>query len=207
METTLATVLAGATFGLALIVAIGAQNAHVLRVGLRREHVAVAVALCAGSDLLLIALGTAGLGTVVTSSPVALTTITVLGAAVLILYAVQAARRVVHPEVLVTDTSGARSPARPVVLTTLALTWLNPHVYLDTVVLLGSVSGTYGDGRWWFALGAGLGSVAWFTLLGFGAAVLRGPFSRPTAWRVFDSLIALMMLALAARMLAGLAAH
>ncbi|MBO0898755.1 amino acid transporter [Cellulomonas sp. zg-ZUI22] len=207
--------LAGLGFGLALIVAIGAQNAHVLRTGLRREHVGLVVAICAVSDLLLIAVGAAGVGTVVAASrPVTVVT-TVLGAAVLLGYGALAARRAVRgDDALVVDgtpgVDGAvgRAPgtAAAVALTTLALTWLNPHVYLDTVVLLGSVAAGHGDARWWFAAGAGVGSVLWFTALGYGARLLRPVFARPAAWRVLDAVIAAVMVGIATGLVVDLLA-
>ncbi|MBO0923957.1 amino acid transporter [Cellulomonas sp. zg-ZUI199] len=213
--------LAGLGFGLALIVAIGAQNAHVLRTGLRREHVGLVVAICAVSDLLLIAVGAAGVGTVVAASrPVTVVT-TVLGAAVLLGYGALAARRAVRgDDALVVDgapvvdgTPGvdgavgrAAGTAAAVALTTLALTWLNPHVYLDTVVLLGSVAAGHGDARWWFAAGAGVGSVLWFTALGYGARLLRPVFARPAAWRVLDAVIAAVMVGIATGLVVDLLA-
>ncbi|WP_123308400.1 LysE/ArgO family amino acid transporter [Cellulomonas sp. PhB143] len=196
--------LAGLGFGLGLIVAIGAQNAYVLRQGLRGEHVGMVVAICAASDLVLIAVGAAGAGAVVAAHETVLVVVTVLGAGVLLTYGVLSARRAVRPGSLEASTDGAAVPAAAVATTTLALTWLNPHVYLDTVVLLGSVSATHGDGRWWFAAGAALGSVLWFSVLGFGAAALRPVFARPAAWRVLDAAIAVIMGLLAVTLLLGL---
>ncbi|WP_286219406.1 LysE/ArgO family amino acid transporter [Paraoerskovia sediminicola] len=199
------TALAGMGFGLALIVAIGAQNAYVLRQGLRGEHVGAVVAICIASDAVLITVGAAGLGGLIAAHQGVLTIVTVLGAAVLVAYAVLSARRALRPGALVTSTEGARVSLGAVAGTTLALTWLNPHVYLDTVVLLGSVSAAQGDGRWWFAVGAVLGSTVWFCVLGFGAAALRPVFAKPMAWRVLDGVIAAIMLALAVKLLLGLA--
>jgi L-lysine exporter family protein LysE/ArgO len=199
--------LAGLGFGLGLIVAIGAQNAYVLRQGLRRERVPLVVGICAGSDLLLIAVGTAGVGTLVQAHPVALRAVAVVGAAVLVTYGVLAARRAVRPGALLAATGGPPQSRATVLSTTLAFTWLNPHVYLDTVVLLGSVAATYASDRWWFAAGAGLASVAWFTGLGFGARLLGPVFSRPVAWRVLDVVIAAVMLLIAVGLLLGLRAR
>lgn len=201
--------LTGLAFGLSLIVAIGAQNAFVLRVGLRREHVLPVVAVCAGSDAVLIAAGVGGLGALVDRAPVVLAVARVAGAAFLLGYAVVAARRAWRPGALSPAgpaDPGAATPTRawPVVTTCLALTWLNPHVYLDTVVLLGSVAGTHGDLRWWFGAGAVTGSVLWFVGLGYGARLLRPVFARPGAWRVLDAGIALVMVAIAAGLLRGL---
>ncbi len=197
--------LAGAGFGLALIVAIGAQNAHVLRQGLRREHVGLVVAICALSDIVLIAVGTAGVGAVIAASRTVTVIVTVLGALVLLGYGAVAVRRALRPgDALVAEEGGAALGVGAAAATTVALTWLNPHVYLDTVVLLGSVAAGHGDGRWWFALGAALASVVWFTGLGFGAAALRPLFARRGAWRVLDSVIALVMVAIAVKLVAAL---
>jgi len=189
-------VLAGFAASAVLIVAIGAQNAFVLRQGLRREHVLAVVAVCALSDLLLILAGIGGLGAVVLARPSAVTVIRWVGAAFLITYAIMAARRAWRPTKL---TPAERAPATlgATVLTCLALTYLNPHVYLDTVLLLGTVASTHGDARWAFGAGAGLGSILWFSTLGFGARLLAPVFARPIAWRVLDAIIALVMIALA----------
>ena len=197
--------LAGLGFGLSLIIAIGAQNAFVLRQGLRREHVVVVVAICAISDLVLILVGVGGLGTLVQLAPWLLVVVRIGGALFLLGYGLLAARRALRPaSTLTAATEGATTPVAQVALTALALTWLNPHVYLDTVVLLGSVAGTHGDDRWWFGAGAALGSLLWFTALGFGARLLRPLFARPTSWRVLDGVIAVVMLALAVSLVVGL---
>src|SRR3954454_25240594 len=187
----------GLALGLGLIVAIGAQNAFVLRQGLRLEHVAAVVAVCTVSDLTLIAAGVLGAGAALTRVPWLIPVVCFAGAAFLLCYGVLAARRALHPGVLLSDDSGARAGLAVTVGTCLALTWLNPHVYLDTVVLLGSMASTYDDHRWQFAVGAGLGSILWFTGLGYGARLLRPVFVRPAAWRVLDGGIAVVMTALA----------
>ena len=225
----------GLGIGLSLIVAIGAQNAFVLRQGLRRSHVWAVVVVCTGSDVVLISAGVAGVGAVVSSAPMVLTVVRYLGAAFLIGYGLLAARRAWRPSVLepaadthigpraITDSpmgaesgpvavNGAwgstltmtRPVARPaptlwpVVVTSLALTWLNPHVYLDTVVMLGGVANTHPPlERWFFGGGAILGSLVWFTALGYGARLLGPIFARPNAWRVLDSAIAVFMFGLA----------
>jgi len=178
----------------------------VLRVGLRRAHVLPVVAVCAVSDALLITAGVAGLGTLVDRHPAVLVAARLAGAAFLLGYAAVAARRALRPGEVLTPEDGDAAPGRawPVVATCLALTWLNPHVYLDTVVLLGSVAGTHGDARWWFGAGAALGSVLWFAGLGYGARLLRPVFARPGAWRVLDAGIALVMAAIAVGLLRGL---
>jgi L-lysine exporter family protein LysE/ArgO len=182
--------LSGLGFGLSLIIAIGAQNAFVLRQGIRGEHVGVVVAICAISDALLIAAGVGGAGALLQGELVE--AVRWAGAAFLLGYAVIAARRAWRPGTL-HAAGGEANGLRGVVAATLALTWLNPHVYLDTVVLLGSVAATHGDANWWFGLGAVTGSVLWFCGLGFGARLLRKPFARPVAWRALDGAVALIM--------------
>ncbi len=189
--------VAGLLTGLSLIVAIGAQNAWVLRQGLRREHAGVVVALCAVSDALLIAAGTLGVGVLVTTFPVVLVVLQWGGVAYLLWFAVASFRSALRPTGL---TEGAPRSAGSVVATTLALTYLNPHVYLDTVVLLGNLANQYGPDRWLFAAGAAAGSVLWFTALGFGARALARPLARPAVWRVIDTVIGLVMLAIAAKL-------
>ncbi len=204
MSAPLLAVLAGLGLGLSLIVAIGAQNAYVLRQGLRREHVLAVVVICALSDLALITLGVAGAGFVFDLVPWLTTVVRFAGAAFLVAYAVLAARRALRPaKGLEAGGTPARTSLAVVVSTALALTWLNPHVYLDTLVLLGSIASTYGDHRWWFGLGAGFASVAWFALLGFGARLLAPVFARPLAWRILDGLIAVVMLAIAVSLILG----
>lgn len=197
---TLTATASGFGLGLSLIMAIGAQNAFLLRQGLRREHVVAVVVICALSDAILIVAGVAGAGALIAAAPAALTIVRICGAAFLLGYAALAARRVFRP--------GALDPAETTptslkitVLSTMALTWLNPHVYLDTVVLLGPVAATYGDQRWWFGTGAVLGGVLWFTALGFGAKALRPLFARPNAWRVLDATVAAIMTTLAITLL------
>lgn len=190
--------LAGLGLGLSLIVAIGAQNAFVLRQGLRREHIVPVILVCALSDAALIALGIAGAGWVFDRLPWLVDVVRWVGALFLLGYGILAARRAIRPKALAaasSDATGAKLWA--VVGTALALTWLNPHVYLDTLVLLGSVASTHGDNRWAFGAGAILGSVIWFTGLGLGARLLAPVFARPLAWRVLDGIIAIVMVVLA----------
>jgi L-lysine exporter family protein LysE/ArgO len=199
----LSSALAGLGFGLGLIVAIGAQNAYVLRQGLRREHVGAVVAICAVSDILLICLGTAGVGALLAAHQPVLVAVTIGGSAVLVWYAVSAVRRAVRPRALVAEGEGEPAPLLGVALTASALTWLNPHVYLDTVVLLGSIASRQ-TAPWLFAAGAMLASVAWFCSLGYGAQVLRPLFAKPVAWRVLDLGVAAVMLTVATSLLLGL---
>ncbi|SDS60537.1 L-lysine exporter family protein LysE/ArgO [Friedmanniella luteola] len=195
--------LAGFLTGFSLIVAIGAQNAFVLRQGLRRRHVGLVVAVCAVSDLVLILAGVAGVGTLVERAPLVLVVVRWLGAAFLLGYGLLAARRAVRGGRL--EAAADRPLSASAVLgAALAFTWLNPHVYLDTVLLVGSIASTHGlPGRWWFAAGAGVASLAWFTALGYGARVLTPVFRRRNAWRVLDAGIAVVMLALAVSLLVG----
>lgn len=200
--------LAGLGLGLSLIIAIGAQNVFVLRQGLARSHVALVVVICAVSDAILIAAGVAGLGALVESKPWLVTAARVGGAAFLLVYGALAARRAWKPQSESLDVASdsaprARTAAWGVAVTALALTWLNPHVYLDTVFLLGSIAATHGDERWLFAAGAMVGSVVWFTGLGYGARLLSRWLSRPSAWRWLDGGIAVVMVVLAIQLLRG----
>lgn len=198
---TLPAALSGLGFGLSLIIAIGAQNAFVLRQGLRREHVGPIVALCALSDLVLIVAGVGGMGAAVQRLPLLMSVIRFGGAAFLIGYAFLAARRALHTERLQADVAGAPTSLGRAVATAAALTWLNPHVYLDTVVLLGAVANTHRPYQWAFAVGACAGSIIWFTALGYGARLLGRVFARPIAWRILDAAIAVIMLVLGLRLL------
>lgn len=187
----------GLGFGLSLIVAIGAQNAFVLRQGISGRHVFAVVAVCAVSDIVLIAAGVGGFGAVVQAAPGMLVAARYAGAAFLIGYAALAARRAFGSAALSAESGRATAALDATVVTALALTWLNPHVYLDTVVLLGSFASTYASpDRWFLGAGAMLASVLWFTALGFGARLLGPLFARPRAWRVLDSVIAAVLLGL-----------
>ncbi|WP_354213026.1 LysE/ArgO family amino acid transporter [Arthrobacter sp. UYCu511] len=194
--------------GLALIIAIGAQNAFVLRQGIRGEHVGLVVLVCMLSDVVLIAAGIVGIGAVITAVPAVVVAVRLAGAAFLIGYAALAAKRAVHPGALVTgvQVSGGQQGAlgrKAALVTALTLTWLNPHVYLDTVLLLGTLANQQGELRWWFGAGAIVGSVIWFSALGYGAKFLRPIFAKPGAWRVLDGLIAAVMLFLGIKMALG----
>ncbi|MFE7195309.1 L-lysine exporter [Microbacterium oxydans] len=208
------TVLAGLGLGLSLIVAIGAQNVFVLRQGIRREHVLAVVIICALSDAALIAAGVAGLGFVISAAPWLVVVARWAGALFLLTYGVLAARRAWRGgeelDVDATDSASLRAPTAggttptmtrtrlaPVILTTLALTWLNPHVYLDTVLMLGSIAATHGDQRWLFAVGAMAASLLWFTALGFGARYLGRWLRTPRSWRILDAVIAVVMISIA----------
>lgn len=180
--------------------AIGSQNAFVLRCGIRREHVLPLVLFCATSDALLIAAGVGGAGALLSGNALLMNVTRYGGALFLGSYGLLAARRAWAGEHLHLEDQGSTSLAAALA-TCFAFTYLNPHVYLDTVVLLGSVASQRGDGRWMFAWGAMLGSLLWFSALGFGARLLAPWFEKALAWRVLDSLIAVIMLSLAASLL------
>lgn len=210
----LPSLLAGLGLGLSLIIAIGAQNLFVLRQGIRREHVAAVALMCAVSDATLILLGVSGVGLVLQAVPWLIDLVRWAGAAFLVGYGVMAARRALRPAVQALDVVDVEEAAplataqpagtsvatqtklAPVLLTCLALTWLNPHVYLDTVFLLGSVASTHGDGRWAFAAGAVTASLLWFFTLAFGARYLGRWLATPRAWRILDAVIAVVMVGL-----------
>lgn len=194
--------LSGLGLGLSLIIAIGAQNAYLLRQGIRREHVLAVVIICAVSDAVLILGGVAGLGFLLERVPWLIVVARWLGAGFLLTYGVLAARRALRgsdlglsAEAPATGRTSGRLFA--VVMTVLALTWLNPHVYLDTVLMLGSIAATHGDQRWVFATGAVVASILWFCALGYGARHLSRWLNTPRAWRILDGVIALIMIGLA----------
>ncbi|WP_329258735.1 LysE/ArgO family amino acid transporter [Streptomyces pseudovenezuelae] len=204
MSASLSAAAAGFGTGLSLIVAIGAQNAFVLRQGIRRDAVLAVVGICALSDALLITLGVGGVGAVVVAWPGALTLVGWIGGGFLLCYGVLAARRVLRPAASGLRAEGEVTGSRKrAVLTCLAMTWLNPHVYLDTVFLLGSVAADRGPLRWTFGLGAVLASLCWFAALGLGARLLSRFLARPRAWRVLDGLVATTMIALGLTLVAG----
>jgi L-lysine exporter family protein LysE/ArgO len=193
--------LAGFATALSLIVAIGAQNAFVLRQGLRREHVLPVVLTCALSDALLISGGILGLGALLTRSQLALDIAKYGGAAFLYTYAFLAAKRAFNPGAI-TPADNTPAALRSVVLACLGFTYLNPHVYLDTVVLLGSLANQRGvDGRWLYGLGAVTASFTWFFSLGYFARKLTPTFARPRSWQYLDTAIALLMTTLATYLL------
>ena len=192
--------LIGMGSGLSLIVAIGAQNAFVLRQGIRREHVLPVVLICGLTDALLEFLGVAGIGFVVERAPIVLQIVRWGGVAFLLWYAWTAARRAMKPEALVAGSGGPTSLKRTI-LACLAITYLNPHVYLDTMVLMGSIGNAQGDSeRWWFVLGGAIASIGWFFLLGYGARALTRFFATPRSWRILDGVVAVVMVVIAARL-------
>lgn len=182
--------------GLALIVAIGAQNAFVLRQGIRRQHVWTVVLLCIASDVFLISVGTAGIGFLIERVPWLLEIFRWGGVIYLVGFAIQSFRSAMKPQGLRAAGEGGGS-RQSVVLTTLALTWLNPHVYLDTVIMLGNLANQQGDQRWVFSAGAITGSVIWFIALGTGAKALSRVLNTPLTWRIVDVFVGVVMLAIA----------
>ena len=195
------TALEGFGLGASLIIAIGAQNAFVLRQGLKNQSVFLIATICFLCDAALIALGSAGLGTLIAGSPTLTTAATWGGAAFLIAYGARAFRAALRPGALATAAAATDGTAA-VISMTLAISLLNPHVYLDTVVLLGSIAGRYpAEERLPYALGAMLASCLWFYGLGFGARALAPILSRPRAWRAIDLFVGAVMWAIAASLL------
>jgi L-lysine exporter family protein LysE/ArgO len=187
-----------------LIVAIGAQNALVLRQGLMRTHVGPVVLLCTVSDWLLIALGVFGLGAAIQASPLLLQVFRYGGAAFLLAYGLRSALQAWRGQGRLAQGGPRAASLSATIASTLALTYLNPHVYLDTVVLLGGVGAQHGvDGRIAFATGAGVASLMWFVLLGYGAAAASRWLQRPAVWRAIDATVALVMFTVAGQLLAG----
>jgi len=182
--------------GLSLIVAIGAQNAFVIKQGLLRQHVLLIVAICAVSDAALIFLGIGGLGALVQSNTSVLEVIRWFGVLYLAWFGIKSVRSALTNQSLVASESGTTS-AKKIATTVLALTFLNPHVYLDTVILLGSVGNQFNEDRWFFAVGASVASFAWFSTIGFGARAASKYMSKPIFWKILDSAIAVVMFTIA----------
>jgi L-lysine exporter family protein LysE/ArgO len=188
-----------------LIIAIGAQNAFVLRQGLRREHVLLIVAFCVVADLLLIAVGVAGVAQVLGQAPRLLLALTAGGTLFLAWYGIRALARARTASAMDVTEDARRTSVRSAVAQVAGFTFLNPHVYLDTVLLIGSIGARQpSDLRFWFVGGAAAASGAWFSTLGFGARLLRPVFRTPRAWQVLDTIIGLTMLVLAASLLVTL---
>jgi len=196
--------LTGFLSGLSLILAIGAQNAFVLRQGLRGEHVLVIVLVCAVSDALLIAVGVFGFELATQMAPRIAPVMRVAGAVFLLAYGVLALRRAWAGDTALDPAQTAPRGLMRAVATALALTWANPHVYLDTVLLLGAISTGFPQARALFAFGAIGASFVFFFALGYGARLLRPIFARPLAWRILDAGIAAIMWAIAVALLRGL---
>ncbi|WP_221585656.1 LysE/ArgO family amino acid transporter [Microbacterium sp. G2-8] len=228
----LTALLAGFGLCLSLIVAPGAQNVFLLREGIRharegRRHAIILAAVCLASDVILISVGVAGFGVIVEHAPWVLPAAKWAGVAFLAGYGLFAAWRTIRPKGeaieiprerdtepapeplgggTTTLTKTRRRPASatlPAVLTVLAITWLNPHTYLDTALMLGSVSTAYGDDRWLFAIGGILGSATWFVFLTFAARFAARWLRSPRSWRILDGLIAVVMLGVASALALG----
>lgn len=193
---------AGFFLGISLILAIGAQNAFVLRQGLVGQHVLTVVLTCAVSDAVLIAAGVGGFGVIMAQIPWVEPVFRYGGMAFLVVYGVRSLRLAWFNTAGLEPTKNVQEKRVPVLLTCLALTWLNPHVYLDTLVLLGSISTGYPSAEM-FGLGAVTASFSFFFALGFGARLLRPLFARPAAWRVLDVVVALVMFSIAASLAFG----
>lgn len=191
--------IAGFALGFSLILAIGAQNAFILRQGLRHEHVFPLCLTCAVSDAILIAAGVAGFGTLAQAAPWFETVMRYGGAAFLTWYGLRSLMSAWRGGAAMEVGNGRSTTLRTALLTVLAFTWLNPHVYLDTVVLIGSISAQYDD-RLGFAIGAMLSSFVFFFSLGYGARVLSPAFARPRAWQVLDVVIGVVMLGIALKL-------
>jgi L-lysine exporter family protein LysE/ArgO len=188
--------LPGFFTGLSLIIAIGAQNAFVIRQGLTKRYVFTVVAICTIIDASLIALGIGGLGAAIGSLPWLLEVIRWFGVAYLTWFGIKSLISATKNQTL--DAAGVESKSAGKVITTvLAMSLLNPHVYLDTVIFVGGVGNTFGDNRWFFAYGAMLASLVWFTSIGYGAKAASRFMSKPVFWKVLDGIIAVVMFTLA----------
>jgi L-lysine exporter family protein LysE/ArgO len=198
----MSTYLSGLGLGASLIMAIGAQNAHVLRMGIQRQHVLLTVASCIVIDAVLISAGVAGAGSLIQDSPLALTLARWGGAAFLVWYGLRSWRNLLRSSALDASNEVAKVGAKTALASVAAMSLLNPHVYLDTVVLLGSIGGSYAPTeRLHFAGGAITASLLWFSLLGFGAARFAGLLSRPLAWKCIEALTGATMLLIAGRLI------
>ena len=217
MDLALVALLAGFGLCLGLIVSIGAQNAVVLRQGLRREHVGLVVAACVISDAILQVIGVAGVATLVTAQPWLETLARWAGAVFILGFAAVSARRAWHgggslsaaPDEGEPTSGGSavgtrtRSSRLAMLATILAVTWLNPHAVVETTVVLGSVAATHGDERWWFLAGSTAASTLWFVCFGYGARYLAPLLQTERAWRILDGGIAIVMLVIAVMLVAG----
>lgn len=195
--TGIAAILPGLVTGLSLIIAIGAQNAFVIRQGLTRRFVFEVAVVSATLDATLILLGTGGLGAVIQAVPMLFDIVRWFGVAYLVWFGIQSIRRAFATEIMSLDGDSATS-RWGIVLSTVTFSLLNPHVYLDTVIFLGSVANQFGDDRWWFALGACIASFVWFFGIAYGARGLARYVTKPVFWRVLDSIIAVTMFTIAA---------
>lgn len=193
--------MTGFMMGISLIVAIGPQNAFVLRQGVLKQYIPLIVFICIASDVVLMSAGTAGMGALVQSQPKLLVLIKYLGAAYLLYFALTCAHDALKPKALIASQDGTTSSWTKTAVTCLAFTWLNPATYIDTLLFIGGIANQHADQKWWFNGGAILASIVWFIAIGFGAAKLSPILARPTSWRILNLLITLMMCYLAVRML------
>lgn len=199
--------LTGFILGGSLIIAIGAQNAYVLKQGLLKSHVFIICLICALADAILIAIGTSGVGKIVENHPDWLKVITWLGAIYLVFFSLSSFRAALRNETLKASSSSNDQNIKTVIATVLALTFLNPHVYLDTVLLIGSIASPYSDdNRFYFTTGAITASFVWFFGLGYGARLLLPIFAKPNAWKVLNIIIGLVMLWIAYQLIRSSAA-
>lgn len=189
--------LTGLGTAFSLIIAIGAQNAFVLRQGIRREHVLPVVLICAINDAVMMLLGTAGIGLLIERAPIIIMIVMWGGIVFLLWYAWSAFRRAFRPEALSVDEQGAATPLKRTILACLAIALLNPHVYLDTMVIMGSVANAWESAKWWFTIGGATASMIWFFTLGYGARSLTRFFSTPRSWQILDAVIGVFMLVIA----------
>lgn len=196
----LATFLYGLSTGFSLILAIGAQNAFVLKQGIKQQYVFVVCCICALSDAMLICMGVFGFAKIIEQYPQVISIAKYFGAAFLFIYGAKSFYSAIKHTQSLTPEGESKSSLAQVVAVCLAFTWLNPHVYLDTVVLLGSISAQFDDYKI-FALGAMLASVIFFFSLGYGAKLLTPWFAKPIAWKVLDVLVGVVMWAIAASLL------
>jgi L-lysine exporter family protein LysE/ArgO len=186
----------GVLSGFALIIAIGAQNAFVIRQGLLRQHVLTVVLFCAISDALLIAAGTAGLGKVIESAPEVLEIVRWFGVTYLIFFGLKSLRSAFRHNTLTLEQGNLVSRKRTI-LTVLGLTFLNPHVYLDTVIFLGSIANQFPADKWFFSAGAMTASFLWFFFIGFGSKMAARFMVKVIFWKVLDLAVAIIMFTLA----------
>jgi L-lysine exporter family protein LysE/ArgO len=193
--------LAGLSLGFSLILAIGAQNAFVLRQGLKRQHVFLVFVICAVSDALLITAGVAGFASVIKQLPWLEPLARYAGVAFLVAYGAKSMWQALNTSERLVASAQEETSAIKIALTCLAFTWLNPHVYLDTVFLLGAISIQYPGQQVEFALGGVSASFLFFAALAYGARLLAPIFEKPLAWRIFDVLIALVMWLIAVKLL------
>ncbi|MET9201635.1 LysE/ArgO family amino acid transporter [Gordonia sp. NPDC003585] len=205
MTTFLTPALAGLLTGAGLIIAIGPQNIFLLQQGVRRSHTAAVVAVCALSDVILIVAGVAGLGALVAAHPGVVTFAKLAGGAYIVVLGLLAAKRCLRSDeaIAINDGEAGTTSRWAAIATALALTWLNPHVYLDTVLTMGAIASSHGNGKWAFAIGACAASFLWFTALGHGAGRLSRVFSKSRSWKILDGVVAVVMLIMGGLLIAS----